>query len=81
MQEKHPELFTTSDLDPRKRDRVVPMKVLSLGMPRTGTACMIFLTNMVRAFKIADPALSNAARSEYPRLSMLPRSYHDRQYP
>lgn len=44
MQEKHPELFTTTlDVDPRNRNRVVPMKVLSLGMPRTGTACMISL--------------------------------------
>ena len=41
MQEKHPELFMTSNEDPRKRKRVVPMQVLSLGMPRTGTACMI----------------------------------------
>ena len=40
MQEKHPELFMTFDEDPQKRKRVVPMKVLSLGMPRTGTACV-----------------------------------------
>lgn len=39
MQEKHPELFMTFDQEPRERKRVVPMKVLSLGMPRTGTAC------------------------------------------
>ena len=45
LQEKHPELFVTStDVDPRKRKRVVPMEVLSLGMPRTGTACMLSFT-------------------------------------
>lgn len=41
MQEKHPELFLPDmHIDRRKCERVVPMKVLSLGMPRTGTACM-----------------------------------------
>lgn len=40
MQEKHPELFLPdAHIDRRKCKRVVPMKVLSLGMPRTGTAC------------------------------------------
>ncbi len=40
LQEKHPELFSTSsDVDIRTRKRIVPMEVLSLGMPRTGTAC------------------------------------------
>ena len=44
LQEKHPELFAiNTDVDPRKRKRVMPMKVLSLGMPRTGTACMLSL--------------------------------------
>ena len=47
MQEKHPELFMTFDEDPRKRKRVVPMKVLSLGMPRTGTACMALASVLI----------------------------------
>jgi hypothetical protein len=43
MEEKPPELFT-KDLDINKRDgkRTTPMEVLSLGMPRTGTACTNF---------------------------------------
>ena len=40
VQEKHPELSTTFGEGLRERKRVVPMKVLNLGMPRTGTACM-----------------------------------------
>ena len=40
MKEKHPELFVEDrDIDRRNCKRVVPMTVLSLGMPRTGTAC------------------------------------------
>lgn len=46
MQEKHPELFMTFDQDPRERKRVVPMEVLSLGMPRTGTACKTSPTDL-----------------------------------
>jgi hypothetical protein len=40
VQERHPELFMADKgVDPRTRKRVVPMEVLALGMPRTGTAC------------------------------------------
>ena len=28
-------------VDPRERKRTVPMEVLVLGMPRTGTLCMV----------------------------------------
>ena len=37
---EHRELsLSDKNMDPRKRERTIPMQVLSLGMPRTGTAC------------------------------------------
>ena len=35
---RHPEVFVQTANDPWKRQRTNPMQVLSLGMPRTGTA-------------------------------------------
>jgi hypothetical protein len=36
------DLFTNdTSIDRRNYDRVVPMKVLALGLGRTGTACML----------------------------------------
>lgn len=35
-----PELFVDTNIDRRKCERVVPLKVIVLGMPRTGTQCM-----------------------------------------
>ncbi len=76
MQEKHPELFDdTMDVDPRKRKRILPLKVLSLGMPRTGTACTVSPLYNIQDFRVANSASSNAAGSKHPRLSMLPWSY------
>jgi hypothetical protein len=37
---RHPHLFTRLNIDRRKCQRVVPMKVLCLSMGRTGTASM-----------------------------------------
>ncbi|MCJ1399743.1 hypothetical protein MMC11_002945 [Xylographa trunciseda] len=38
MMEKHPELFTPqTNIDRREHERVVPMEVMNLGFPRTGT--------------------------------------------
>ena len=40
MKEKHPELFMPqTNIDRRQRKRVVPMEVMNLGFPRTGTMC------------------------------------------
>ena len=40
MKEKHPELFLPqTDIDRRQCKRVVPMEVMNLGFPRTGTMC------------------------------------------
>jgi hypothetical protein len=40
MEERHPELFRPDqNVDRRTCERVIPMKVLSLGISRTGTAC------------------------------------------
>ena len=40
MKEKHPELFMPlTDIDRRQHKRVVPMEVMNLGFPRTGTMC------------------------------------------
>ncbi|KAI9710659.1 MAG: hypothetical protein M1820_002492 [Bogoriella megaspora] len=42
MEKRHPEVFTAQgDVDWSRRTRVVPMEVLSMGMPRTGTACKL----------------------------------------
>ena len=38
MEEKHPELFTPqTNIDRRQCERVLPMEVMNLGFPRTGT--------------------------------------------
>jgi len=43
LREKHPEFFIPdSNIDRRGAKRTVPMEVLNLGMPRTGTACTSF---------------------------------------
>lgn len=40
MVEKHPELFMPqTNIDRRQCKRVVPMEVMNLGFPRTGTMC------------------------------------------
>ena len=40
MREKHPELFMPeTNIDRRQCQRVVPMEVMNLGFPRTGTMC------------------------------------------
>ena len=40
MKEKHPELFLPqTNIDRRQQKRVVPMEVMNLGFPRTGTMC------------------------------------------
>ncbi len=40
MEEKHPELFKPeTDIDRRLCRRIVPMEVMNLGFPRTGTMC------------------------------------------
>lgn len=38
-QERFPDYFVEEDIDRRKCTRVVPMKVLVIGMLRTGTLC------------------------------------------
>lgn len=42
--ERFPELFVESNIDRRKCERVVPMKVLVLGFMRTGSQC-VFLSH------------------------------------
>ena len=42
--ERFPELFVESNIDRRKCERVVPMKVLVLGFMRTGSQCAFSLT-------------------------------------
>ena len=43
MREKHPELFLPPvNMDRRQRTRLVPMEVMNLGFPRTGTMCKSF---------------------------------------
>lgn len=37
--ERFPDYFVEEDIDRRKCTRVVPMKVLVIGMLRTGTLC------------------------------------------
>ena len=40
MKEKHPELFMPQmNIDRRQCERMVPMEVMNLGFPRTGTMC------------------------------------------
>jgi hypothetical protein len=39
LEERFPELFCQTDVDPRARHRDRPMKVLIIGMMRTGTKC------------------------------------------
>ena len=40
MKAKHPELFMPqTDIDRRQCERVVPIEVMNLGFPRTGTMC------------------------------------------
>lgn len=40
MKEKHPELYMPeTNIDRRRCKRVVPMEVMNLGFPRTGTMC------------------------------------------
>lgn len=38
--ERFPELFVNTSIDRRKCSRVIPLKVIVVGMPRTGTQCM-----------------------------------------
>lgn len=38
--ERFPELFVNTSIDRRMCRRVVPLKVIVVGMPRTGTQCM-----------------------------------------
>lgn len=39
-EERFPELFVNTNIDRRTCQRVVPLKVIVIGMPRTGTQCM-----------------------------------------
>lgn len=39
-EERFPELFVNTNIDRRMCQRVVPLKVIVVGMPRTGTQCM-----------------------------------------
>lgn len=39
-EERLPELFFNTNIDRRTCRRVVPLKVIVVGMPRTGTQCM-----------------------------------------
>lgn len=39
-EERFPELFVNTNIDRRICRRVVPLKVIVVGMPRTGTQCM-----------------------------------------
>ena len=39
-EERFPELFVNTNIDRRTCQRVVPLKVIVFGMPRTGTQCM-----------------------------------------
>ena len=45
--ERFPELFVESNIDRRKCERVVPMKVLVLGFMRTGSQCELFVTSSI----------------------------------
>ena len=38
--ERFPELFVNTNIDRRTCRRVVPLKVIVVGMPRTGTQCI-----------------------------------------
>ena len=38
-EERFPELFVNTNIDRRMCRRVVPLKVIVVGMPRTGTQC------------------------------------------
>lgn len=41
-EDTHPYFFKSDrDIDRRQCKRVIPMQVLSLGMPRTGTTCKL----------------------------------------
>jgi hypothetical protein len=43
-QQRHPEQYMKeTDIDRHNCKRVVQMEVLSLGMPRTGTSCNLYL--------------------------------------
>ena len=44
LKERHPEFFTPDrKLDRLHGRRVIPMEVLNLGFPRTGTMCTSFV--------------------------------------
>ncbi len=47
-------LLKTTQIDRRLCTRVVPMRVLVLGFPRTGTACMNSLRSFVCTGRVAD---------------------------
>lgn len=48
------DIFTPdTDIDRRQCERVVPMRVLALGLGRTGTACM--MTEIRYMIHLADP--------------------------
>lgn len=63
------DIFTAdTDIDRRKCVRTVPMRVLALGLGRTGTACKYLENRMAKPLALADPAhkpfaplLSNSA--------------------
>lgn len=63
------DIFTAdTDIDRRKCVRTVPMKVLALGLGRTGTACKYIEYRMAKPLDLADPVqqpfallLSNSA--------------------
>lgn len=53
--ERFPELFNDKpSVDRRKSKRVVPMKVLVLGLMRTGTACTIFSRYIILLLSLCE---------------------------
>lgn len=78
-QERFPEMFALNRrIDRRQCTRVVPMRVLVLGMCRTGTACMQRLPHFAES--ILTVFGSHVGGSENARLRrLLPYDeYHDR---
>jgi hypothetical protein len=59
--ERFPEIFATNHVNRRGAKRVVPMKVLVLGIGRTGTACEYSVANRIKG-NISDeqPAIWQA---------------------
>lgn len=65
--ERFPELFVDGNVDRRKCERIVPMKILVLGFMRTGSQCVFLSRNRLSKcnctdFQYANPMVRSAMR-------------------